>query len=601
MKSLVIAGNNVKVTDLVTGAKWSCPHRTVYLVIEDGDANFTSTNLSEQFGPKVVKSFKVNELQDANSVAFDETTLTTWGETNLASGAFNMAGAAASTTTIAQKLLTNPISAAAHGALTGSGSSAVYETIDGEKVVTVNTGVGSNAILNLLSFPAQLLPNGELIFGLYIENMALINSLTFEVSDNVNFTGNVYKCQVSNSSAFNFRGWHNICIAPPAEGEWNDLGAVATNVDRRWQPAAGSGANGAALFTASISGNVMTVTGSPSGATLTSGMTVNAPGVRAGTKIVSGAGGPGDYVLDGAAQTVASIAMTASKTLSFDKTKFTNVRVTIAPQAGVSGKVSFAEVSAGQRNNKSLCAITVDDGYSSFYTYMAPLLESFGFVGNMGIIASQIGVANYLTAAQITDLVARGHRAMPHGVTSLSALANQAAMLAEIQANQAPIIENGWNVDDSVHYYIVPNSVWAENSGANTDDSRIKGAMLQAGVKGIRASGYCPVVLNKWLKKIALPWLPEIGHRADLTSDAAETANIKRNQLKIKQACRQRRYFIYTFHNPIDSTNGVAQTSNIDIQVQNLTSILQSLKDEVDAGRLEVVILPKIFTNLASL
>jgi hypothetical protein len=595
VKKIQIQGFNVTVTDTANSRLLAeYPSKSVYIKVKNG-----VLSLMDEKTKASLVDFNVSECVDSNSAALDEVALLAFGRANLG---FSGAGQAASTTTsTVQKLLSNPASSAAHGSLTGSGASAVYETIDGENVVTINTGSGVNAVLNLLTFPAQLLPNGGLVFALYIENMATINSLLFEVADNTGFTGNTYKCQVSNASAFNFRGWHNLCIAPPAEGEWNDLGAVATNLDRRWEVGASSGANGAAKFTASISGNTMTVTGAPTGVTLAAGMTVNAPNVREGTKIVSGAGGAGDYVLDGAAQTVVSEAMTASATLSFTKTKFTNVRITIAPQAGVSGKISFAEVSVGQRNNKALCALTFDDGYTDFYTYSAPLLESFGFVGNMGIIASQIGVANYLTVAQIADLVARGHRAMPHGVTSLSALANQAAMLAEIQANQAPILANGWNVDDSVHYYIVPNSVWAEGSGATTDDSRIKGAMLQAGMKGIRASGYCPVVLNKWMKKEALPWIPEIGHRADLTSDAAETLNVNHVILKIRQAARQGRSFCLTFHHTIDSTNGATQTSNIEIQLQNIRSILTAIKVEADAGRLEVVNFPILINRLLSL
>jgi hypothetical protein len=64
-----------------------------------------------------------------------------------------------------------------------------------------------------------------------------------------------------------------------------------------------------------------------------------------------------------------------------------------------------------QENNKSHSEVrlTFDDGGSSFYYHIAPLLEKYSFVGYFFIATKYIGKNGFLTESQIKELVARGH------------------------------------------------------------------------------------------------------------------------------------------------------------------------------------------------
>jgi hypothetical protein len=114
---------------------------------------------------------------------------------------------------------------------------------------------------------------------------------------------------------------------------FDDNGGAKTILARRVTLVGGSPSNSGVLrtqygaaFTASISGSVMTVTGTPVG-NITVGATVYGAGVAAGTTIAAlgnGAGGAGTYFLSNSMMTVASEPMAAIGTWAFVTGVFEN-------------------------------------------------------------------------------------------------------------------------------------------------------------------------------------------------------------------------------------------------------------------------------------
>jgi peptidoglycan/xylan/chitin deacetylase (PgdA/CDA1 family) len=61
--------------------------------------------------------------------------------------------------------------------------------------------------------------------------------------------------------------------------------------------------------------------------------------------------------------------------------------------------------------------ITFDDGYRDVYQNALPVMQRYGYVGNLFVIVDQIGVGGYLNARQIAELVAQGWELGSHSQT----------------------------------------------------------------------------------------------------------------------------------------------------------------------------------------
>lgn len=66
---------------------------------------------------------------------------------------------------------------------------------------------------------------------------------------------------------------------------------------------------------------------------------------------------------------------------------------------------------------KESVVFTFDDGGSSFYTIIAPILEQYGFKGIFFVSTNYIGDETFLTAEQIQELSNRGHIIGSHAHT----------------------------------------------------------------------------------------------------------------------------------------------------------------------------------------
>ena len=77
---------------------------------------------------------------------------------------------------------------------------------------------------------------------------------------------------------------------------------------------------------------------------------------------------------------------------------------------------------------------TFDDGYESFYTTIAPILEKYNFKGIFFISTNYIGTNGFVTEKQLIELIERGHLIGTHSHT-------HPAMLSSLSKKE---IEDEW-------------------------------------------------------------------------------------------------------------------------------------------------------------
>jgi len=95
--------------------------------------------------------------------------------------------------------------------------------------------------------------------------------------------------------------------------------------------------------------------------------------------------------------------------------------------------------------------LTFDDGYSSHYAYVLPLLQRYGFAGTFFVTANLVGRGGYMTVDQVRALADAGMDVQSHATDhfSMSALAPTAQ---EYQMCTARRILSAWTGTDVRHF-----------------------------------------------------------------------------------------------------------------------------------------------------
>jgi peptidoglycan/xylan/chitin deacetylase (PgdA/CDA1 family) len=105
--------------------------------------------------------------------------------------------------------------------------------------------------------------------------------------------------------------------------------------------------------------------------------------------------------------------------------------------------ISTAELAAAMRTGSALpnrsIVISFDDGRPNNYRLAAPIVEKYGFRATFFVVPGRIGTPGSMTAAEITDLAARGHEIANHTMdhVDLSTLTYDAARLEIRRAGDA--------------------------------------------------------------------------------------------------------------------------------------------------------------------
>lgn len=270
------------------------------------------------------------------------------------------------------------------------------------------------------------------------------------------------------------------------------------------------------------------------------------------------------------------------------------VKVRINPNASVSLTVAFKGIYGGSKA-KGRLIITSDDNYATWINRAVPLLDYYGLKSGIGVIANTVGVGGvYASLRELQRAVEDGHECFTHGTAAtlgagnLSQWATEDLVLADITANRDFVASNGLSVKDSHLFYAYPQNVIHHSYG----DRRIYNAVQRAGMLVARGGARGGALL-KWTSQLAGPFdkfaLPIIGHMFGgfaLGGAGAEAANIAAIQTEIQNLGVTGSYSTLMTHRVSDT--GAENVDGLDIGIGNLDLICQTIKTEVDAGRLEV-------------
>jgi len=277
--------------------------------------------------------------------------------------------------------------------------------------------------------------------------------------------------------------------------------------------------------------------------------------------------------------------------------KIDYLKVRINPNASVTLTVGFKAIYGGVRD-KGRLLITSDDNYATWIQRAVPLLDYYGFKSGIGVVANTVGTGGvYASLRQLQQAVEDGHECFTHGTAAtlgagnLSQWSTEDLVLADIASNRDYVKNNGLSFRDSHLFYAYPQNVWRHAYG----DNRIINAVKRAGMLAARAGGRGGSQL-KWSSNLAGAFdkyvLPLIGHMAGgfaLGGSGVEAANITTIQSEIQNLGATGSYSTLMFHR-VSDTGAENFTDGLDIGIGNLDLICQTIKTEVDAGRLEVIL-----------
>jgi peptidoglycan/xylan/chitin deacetylase (PgdA/CDA1 family) len=188
--------------------------------------------------------------------------------------------------------------------------------------------------------------------------------------------------------------------------------------------------------------------------------------------------------------------------------------------------VKVAGAWVGDYAARSPIVFTLDDGYAEHYTTFAPIMERYGLRASFGIIGQAIGTANYMTEAQLSDLVARGHEMVVHGCltgkNNLSEYATQAEIEADIAYHKAFV--SRFSTNNSHLCYIYPQGIAEHSNG----DTRIRAALDAQGMIGARRTNlHTAIQLHRYYAYNDIMYLPIVGHTWNVTDEAANIARMQ--------------------------------------------------------------------------
>lgn len=151
----------------------------------------------------------------------------------------------------------------------------------------------------------------------------------------------------------------------------------------------------------------------------------------------------------------ASLATLNGGELITNTMNYVAVRLTDAA-AGASVKVTGLTINAFDRPR---LVIDFDDGFLSQYSEAFRIMAAAGLVGNVAVIASEVGAAGYVSLAQLREMYAAGWDMMTHGYNTHAQINDEANTLADVLANRSYLERMG--MDRAAEHYVFPGGVVA--------------------------------------------------------------------------------------------------------------------------------------------
>ncbi len=252
----------------------------------------------------------------------------------------------------------------------------------------------------------------------------------------------------------------------------------------------------------------------------------------------------------------------------FATTLWANADLEIDAEPSQQPAVEVAGIWLSEANTKPSIIFTSDDTELSWYTIALPILEKYGLRGTQCAIGKYFGESGYMTIAQAQDAYSRGHEFIPHGVGTypdpgwtygdLRDYSTVAEMVADIEANRAPLIANGLVRNrGGINCYAYASGIYQ----VSTTDTKIQAALTQCGIKYARlASPYWGGLISNAHTVKAGKYLGIIGHYYE-RNGAPEANNIARQLLRMQQAIANGRSCIFMHHTYGGSVNAANITA----------------------------------------
>ena len=243
--------------------------------------------------------------------------------------------------------------------------------------------------------------------------------------------------------------------------------------------------------------------------------------------------------------------------------------------------------------------ITFDDGYKSVADMAMPILSQYGLKTSLGIIADQIGNANYMTTGTLERLVALGHECVPHGPIGgtgnlFDTYSTDADRLADMRYHRDWLVARGFSTSAAAACYVWPQGRFAVTAG----DATTLVAAQRAGFVLARAAAVYdeyPAIRAMSPGCLTRLTLPIIGHSyagaANTADDAAETTNISAITTRISELGAAHTDGVLMLHEVV--ARGAASNA-IHIEADRLRTLCAAIRTAIDAGSVENVLLSRL-------
>ena len=262
----------------------------------------------------------------------------------------------------------------------------------------------------------------------------------------------------------------------------------------------------------------------------------------------------------------------------------TSLRYQVTLATSVTGSVAFGDpiVSAEDR---AQIMVAFDDGEASFMRQVDSSLpwSAFDYAVAKGVpttsflISSLIGTAGYLMANDVTRLLAAGHCVCPHGLTSMAALADDAARRADVAANISGLSALG--VPDRMlrAMYAYPAGVFEVSAG----DTSIVQILRDNNIRTARtAARRASIPLHAGAHRRY--HLPILGHYTEVGGGGETNAQ---TIAKIRDLAETGGLGVVLFHKVVSG----AAADTLEIQLTNYMAIIDAIAAWRDAGSMDPV------------
>lgn len=286
-------------------------------------------------------------------------------------------------------------------------------------------------------------------------------------------------------------------------------------------------------------------------------------------------------------------------------------KLRIVPLAGTAATVYIYAVGIAAPANKARICVTWDDGYDSFFKLGYEAFASRGIKQTLSVIGSaQDTGGTYSYLRQLKAFVAAGNACVAHGPWPNSGAGNLftaypgstdpvADAVADMIQNRQYLIDNGLLVANAEKCYVWPQGTFQQS----VNDTTLLDAAIAAGFKIGR--GTSPIATSTIYpggtrfdaaSKYNRMALPILGHSWAGTT-AAEATNISNITTAISNMSTYRGDAFLMLHRVQPSSTADGSMSSIGIRVSDLETIAAAIKTEIDAGTMEAVTMPELYTD----